>query len=66
MAVPEINRLNAQTHSELKEFRTVPFLKDGGTEAQSQRLQQALSFSLVSKSVQDDCFRRLYDITEVV
>ncbi len=33
MATPEINRLNVQTHTELKKFHTVPFLQDGGSKA---------------------------------
>ncbi|STZ50832.1 Uncharacterised protein [Neisseria dentiae] len=52
MATPEINRLNVQTHSELKEFHTVPFLQDGGSEAQTQRLRQALNSSpILAKNI---------------
>ncbi len=45
MTTPEINRLNKQTHAELKEFHTVTFKQEGGTEAQAKRLQQALNSS---------------------
>ncbi len=29
MTVPEIDRLNKNTHAELKEFHTLPFFKEG-------------------------------------
>lgn len=52
MAPPEINRLSTQTISELKEFHTLTFMKEGGTQAQSERLQQALNSSpLLAKNI---------------
>lgn len=49
---PEINRLTTQTTSELKEFHTLTFMKEGGTKAQSERLQQALNSSpLLAKNI---------------
>ncbi|WP_416192632.1 XVIPCD domain-containing protein [Neisseria sp. CCUG12390] len=52
MATPEINRLSTQTTSELKEFHTLTFIQEGGTQAQSERLQQALNSSpLLAKNI---------------
>ncbi|WP_416192634.1 hypothetical protein [Neisseria sp. CCUG12390] len=52
MATPEINRLSTQTDSELKEFHTLTFMQGGGTQAQSERLQQTLNSSpLLAKNI---------------
>ncbi|OSI17942.1 hypothetical protein BWD09_04095 [Neisseria dentiae] len=76
MAVPETNRLNKNTHAELTEFHTVPFIREDGMEAQVRQLEQTLNASpipdkhtinlLGRKQIRDNFFRRPYDITEAV
>ncbi len=76
MATPEANRLSKQTHFELKEFYTISFRQEGGTEAQVRQLEQALNASpipdkhtinlLGRKQIRDNFFRRPYDIAEAV
>ncbi|WP_373745689.1 hypothetical protein [Neisseria dentiae] len=44
--------MNKNTHAELKEFHTLSFFREGGTEAQAQRLGQALNASpMLAKNI---------------